>query len=623
MMYRLLDITSLAIFAFGALTFSTLALFYWRERWRGKRSQHTALPAFTLVCAVAFLNNLLSEMAIPGGAGPWLDFALPALGGLALGLLPPLMFHLVLETREAGITASGAWRRVLIAFYAASVAAVLARLLEATVLLSGRTGLLDGAPAISSAASSALGLFFLAVLKRRPLDASRAQVRWIRVLLALMLACALASLGSARVYLDQLADYVLLAFFCVCLYYRERLIFFDVLMKRGIFLAVGLAAMIATVAAVTWPLVAFPDSAFAWLYGFVLFWLAGPFVYSGVARAVDHVWLRRPYSTVEAERQFIRDVQSAASEVELHERASHSLAEIFQAPVEICFSRSAGPDAGQRDGSQFAEIQHAAVCQGYILLSPRPNGVPFLSDDRRLLHLLAGTLGMVLENVHLRADRRRQEEREQQLRLLASRAELRALRAQINPHFLFNTLSVIAGLTQYQPELADETIDRLAQVFRYTLRKSEHEWTSLGEEVEFTEAYLRIEQARFGDRLQVEFDIDPAAESIPIPAMSIQPLIENAIRHGVSAQEGHGTVGLRAVLVDSRLLIEIFDNGPGFPPGFSLQEPGESHGLRNVAERFRGYYGDSAQLSWKSDGSRTRVVLTFPQSAVSCAAVGE
>jgi sensor histidine kinase YesM len=117
--------------------------------------------------------------------------------------------------------------------------------------------------------------------------------------------------------------------------------------------------------------------------------------------------------------------------------------------------------------------------------------------------------------------------------------------------------------------------------------------------------------------------VDPAAAHIPIPAMSIQPLIENAIKHGVSAREGRGTVGLRAALEDGRISVEVFDNGPGFPPNFSLQAPGESHGLRNVAERLRGYYGDSARLSWESGGNRTRVVLTFPQSAVSGVASGE
>ncbi|MGO9615963.1 MAG: sensor histidine kinase [Bryobacteraceae bacterium] len=620
----MLEVTSLAIFAFGALTFSTLALFYWGERHRGKRRPQTALPAFTLVCAVAFLSNLLYQTSIPQSAGPWLSVALQTIRSLALGLLPPLIFHLVLESGGNGLPAGRGWRWLLAAFYAASVAAALARVLQGSGLLNQPwSDNLYRAPAVALAAAAGMGLLFQVFSRHRLHQAHLAHGRWIRVLLVLMLVCATASLSDAGAWVDQIPDYLLLAFFCVSLYYRERLVFFDVLMKRGVFLALGLAALTAAIVAATRSLVRLPDGATPWLYGFIFFWLAGPWVYTQVARAIDRLWLRRPYSAVEAERQFIRDVQRAATEEELRARAGASLAAIFQAPAQIGFTGATAPHSGQEEEALCAEIEHAAACHGFILLAPRTDGIPFLSDDRRLLQSLAGTLGMVLENVRFRADRRRQEEREHQLRLLASRAELKALRAQINPHFLFNSLSVIAGLMQYQPDLADETIERLAQVFRYTLRKSENEWAPLGEEIEFITAYLRIEQARFGEHLQVELDVDPAAARIRIPAMSIQPLIENAIKHGVSAREGRGTVGLRAALENGRLSVEVFDTGPGFPPGFSLQVPGEGHGLRNVAERLRGYYGDSARLSWESGGDRTRVVLTLPQSAVAGVASGE
>src|SRR5262249_39424322 len=151
-------------------------------------------------------------------------------------------------------------------------------------------------------------------------------------------------------------------------------------------------------------------------------------------------------------------------------------------------------------------------------------------------------------------------EREQQLRLLATRAELKALRAQINPHFLFNTLSVIAGLVQYDPELASETVEQLAHVFRYTLRNSENEWATLSDELEFVRAYLRVEQARFGARLEVAFEIDPTAGRIQIPAMSIQPLVENAIKHGISGMETGCVVRVRAAVEHELVSIEVFDN---------------------------------------------------------------
>jgi LytS/YehU family sensor histidine kinase len=153
-------------------------------------------------------------------------------------------------------------------------------------------------------------------------------------------------------------------------------------------------------------------------------------------------------------------------------------------------------------------------------------------------------------------------------------------------------------------------------VFRYTLRKSENEWAVLGEEVDFVTAYLRVESARFGDRLRVELAVDPAAARVPIPAMSLQPLIENAIKHGVSAMEGRGVVGLRADLDGDCVRVEVFDSGPGFPPGFTLAENGDGHGLRNVAERLRGYYGAGAQLTWQSNGDGTRVRMVLPKAGV-------
>jgi signal transduction histidine kinase len=377
-------------------------------------------------------------------------------------------------------------------------------------------------------------------------------------------------------------DYLLLAFFCVSLYYRERLVFFDLLVKRGVFFGVGLLILTLCFA------VGGPPDASPWLYalGMLAFWLAGPWVNTQVARVVDRVWLRRRYSLADAEFQFSRDIQSAAAEDELRVRAAGSLSGIFRTAAQVEFDSSSILDSGDStEDGLGAALKHNGAGLGSIVLTPRPDGIPFLSDDRRLLQSLAGTLAVVLENVRFRADRRRQEQLEQQLRLLASRAELKALRAQINPHFLFNALSVIAGLVHYQPELAEETIEKLAQVFRYTLRKSENEWTPLGEEVDFVRAYLCVEQARFGERLRLDFDVAPEAALVSIPAMNIQPLIENAVKHGVFHVEGRVTVGLRAAVKGGFLTVEVRDDGPGFPPGFSLKAPREGHGLRNVAER--------------------------------------
>jgi signal transduction histidine kinase len=439
-------------------------------------------------------------------------------------------------------------------------------------------------------------------LSHRNLPAGeRAHARWIAALFLLLLLCAAFNLAQPGGPAAVLPDYLLLAFFCVSLYYRERLVFFDLLVKRGAFFLLGLLILTMSVTAASRVLFRLPTDWSPWICALVLlpFWLLGPWIYARVDRAIDRVWLRRPYSAAGAERTFIHDIQAASAEEDLRTRTAASLERIFQAPAEVRF------DAPLPDGLACQQLAEPLEPLGYILLSARPDSIPFMSDDRRLLQSLARTLSVVLENVRFRIG-------EQELRWLASRAELKALRAQINPHFLFNALNAIAGLIQDQPELADETIEQLAQVFRYTLRKSENEWVSAGEEVEFVAAYLRVEQARFGDRLQVSFHLDPAAASIPLPAMCIQPLVENAIRHGAAATEGGATVTLRTALEGGTLRIEVCDNGPGFPSGFSLAKAGESHGLRNVAERLRGYYGASARLCWESGSNGTCVRLVLP-----------
>jgi len=592
----MLYLASLVVFAFGALSFSILTVSYWTQRRGTPAGEATVFPVFTLVCAVTFLLNLAFEYGAPGSA------ALVVLHALAAGLLAPLMLHLVYELEARHLPAARAWRVALFALYAVAIVTGLAQGIDHTGIASvPAADLLDRAPAVILLTAGALGVA-LRVFSRRPLPAGeRAHARWIATLFLLLLLCAALNLVQPGSLAAGLPDYLLLAFFGVSLYYRERLVFFDLLVKRGAFFLLGLVILALSVTAASRVLFRLPNDWSPWMCAPALlpFWLLGPWIYARVDRAIDRVWLRRPYSAAEAEREFIRDIQSATGDEDLCARAAVSLTRIFQAPAEVHFDATFPAAIDRR---QLAEPMEPL---GYVLLSARPDFIPFLSDDRRLLQSLTRTLAVVLENVRFRIG-------EQELRWLASRAELKALRAQINPHFLFNALNAIAGLIQDQPQLADETIEQLAQVFRYTLRKSENEWVSLAEEVEFVAAYLRVEQARFGDRLKLSFHLDPSAASIPIPAMCIQPLVENAIKHGAAATEGRGTVALRTAMEGETLRIEVCDNGPGFPPGFSLSGNGETHGLRNVSERLRGYYGAAARLCWESGPGGTCVWLSVP-----------
>jgi two-component sensor histidine kinase len=585
--HQLLYLFWLAPFAFGALAFTTLVIFYWRQLRQQRGSGGGVFGVFTAVCAFSFLLNIAAQAeSIQAVISPLLD--------LATGLLPPLLLHLVYGEEQSRL----AWLRNGFYALATAVAGAMAGV-DAGLLPAAWADQLEVAPVLLLGAAGLLGLL-LQVLAGRQFDFAERRYRaWTRLLLCLMLLAAIATLLQISPVIRLLPDYLLLIFFCITLYYKERLVFFDLVLKRGAFLVFSLLVLVAF-------FLFRPASPWGEWLVLAPVWLAGPWIYGLLARTVDRVWLRRRHTAAEAERLFVAAVQAAENQEDLRSRAAQTLTAIFEAPAEIILG--AAPQPGG------AGIAAPIGAHGSAVLAPRPNSLPYLSDDRNLLQSLARTLGVVLENVRFR-------EREEQLRHLATRAELKALRAQINPHFLFNALNAIAGLIQTRPDLAEETVEQLAEVFRYTLRKSEKEWVRLDEEIEFVAAYLRVEEARFGARLQVSVAVDPAATAIPVPAMSIQPLVENAIKHGTSTVEGQGRVRIAVTLESETLCIEVRDNGPGFPAGFSLAAPGDGHGLRNIAERLRGYYGERARLSWESNSDGAQVWLKIPRrtAAVSAA----
>ncbi len=199
------------------------------------------------------------------------------------------------------------------------------------------------------------------------------------------------------------------------------------------------------------------------------------------------------------------------------------------------------------------------------------------------------------------------------LREDAARAELAALQARIHPHFFFNTLNTISSLLQADPERADDVVQTLGDLFRYTFRVADSGPVSLGEELEFIEGYLSIEKARFGDRLRVVWDVDPGARRVPVPGLILQPVVENAVGHGIGPVSAGGTVRIFAVVLDGVLRIEVGDDGAGLPSG-SGDLVRDGHGLGIVRRRLESHYGPAGSLELKSGpGGRGAVAsLTMP-----------
>jgi LytS/YehU family sensor histidine kinase len=197
---------------------------------------------------------------------------------------------------------------------------------------------------------------------------------------------------------------------------------------------------------------------------------------------------------------------------------------------------------------------------------------------------------------------------------------MRALQAQINPHFLFNTLNVLANMIQDNPDRAERVIEQLAEVFRYALESTRRERVSLEEEVRFLQAYLDIERARFGERLQHHWTLDSGVEKVQIAPMLLQPLVENAVRHGIAPALRGGELWIHAMVNTNQLVLQVEDSGVGLFARSS--NPGLGVGLNNVRERLRHCYGEGADLVLEArEPEGTRVTLLLPvelaQAAIS------
>ena len=199
-----------------------------------------------------------------------------------------------------------------------------------------------------------------------------------------------------------------------------------------------------------------------------------------------------------------------------------------------------------------------------------------------LFYGLFGGIRFAINYHHLAIERARAVE---QARAELAQAELRALRAQINPHFLFNTLNTIASLIASNPAAAEETTTQLAELFRYALRASDRDQAPLREELDFLRGYLAVERARFGNRLVVEEAIEAGLDEVKVPTLLLQPLVENAVRYGATARPEGGRVRLSARRDGRTLVLEVADDGPGIDLG--APPSGNGFGLHSVRERLR------------------------------------
>ena len=255
----------------------------------------------------------------------------------------------------------------------------------------------------------------------------------------------------------------------------------------------------------------------------------------------------------------------------------------------------------QRGFEALVRLRIPAPGARHILLGRRSGGRRYLSGDLQAL----GRAGALIEE-------QIEQYRESEMRRLVAQAELRALQSQIHPHFLFNALNTLYGIIPREAKGARDTVLNLADIFRYFL-ETQKTFSRLEEELHIVKAYLDVERLRLGQKLIVEIDVEQSALDAPIPILSIQPLVENAVKHGIAPKPEGGVVNLN-IRFDSRgnLNVSVRDTGRGF----SGVPSNKGVGLENVTRRLQLCYGAGAQLQIDSDSGGSAVSFAVPASSM-------
>lgn len=234
----------------------------------------------------------------------------------------------------------------------------------------------------------------------------------------------------------------------------------------------------------------------------------------------------------------------------------------------------------------------------FVLLGPRRGGRRYLSEDYSLLGRLGAAAVENLEQL-----------RSSQMRSLVTQAELRALQSQINPHFLFNSLNTLYGAISRENDQARNLVLNLADIFRFFLT-SERAFISIEEEVRIVRAYLEIEKLRLGPRLETHIELDAAAATATIPVLSIQPLVENAVKHGVAKRMGAGLIRLSIQGARDRIAIQVSNSGECDER--SIIDARAGIGLSNVRRRLALCYGDRGRIEVQVKDGMTTVGFSVP-----------
>jgi len=412
------------------------------------------------------------------------------------------------------------------------------------------------------------------------------------------------------------------------LYQNYRFAFADIFLKRAVSLILLALVAFGLYIAVAGPLteaaagLSIPSTAII-----LVFWVGTALLFPAIVRfaswLVDVALLKRSdYDT------FFHELAKRIDECESTDLVpalvANALAEEFSAGSsswrEVEYVRNETRLNAVNNTGEYVETCIRTVESPFYLvhLGEFAGGRRLLSQEIAMLEMLANRAARRIDALRVVHERCEREFKEQQFSRLAAEAQLTALRAQINPHFLFNALTTIGYLIQEAPEKALQTLLQLTKLLRRVLNSTD-EFATLDHELQLIKSYLEIEKARFEERLRVSVNVPDELQILEIPTLILQPLVENAIKHGISAKKRGGEIAIRASVEreddQEYLCITVSDTGDGA----ALLERPESRGvgLRNIEDRLRSYYYGEARLElYRHRNDETRAVIAIPMARV-------
>jgi two-component system, LytTR family, sensor kinase len=588
----------------GAVIFGMLLYFFLINRRRAAEDRGS-LPV--VAAALAMLWNLGSLVALATGhRGGQIAGAIIALSFSVLSLLPAVLLHISLQSRR---------RAVWIGGYVLSGVAVALHLAD---WLSHLPGLHYAALLVVTLGFA--GLTILSVILEWRQENRAAGSRLAGSMALFLFAISFAHYGAAHTQLAWSKEAALhhagLPLALLVLLQDYRFLLMDAFLRFIVNATLAAAALLATIRILQSRVLAehlrHPFDAGVIFVSAGLLLTLFVWVHNRIQRLLTSAIFLR--SNVDGPLRELQNLSlAAAGESEYLRLAAEAIARFLHAAR--CDLTEQSPTIGRPLAAPVAVLDsaHFAVPSwvqavlpmrfsrgdtSYLLLGARGGGRRYLSEDLAVLARLGAAVAEHVEQL-----------RNVQMQNLVSQAELKALQAQINPHFLFNSLNTLYGTIDRGNSEARRLVLNLADVYRYLLR-SERSLVEVEEELRIVRAYLEIEELRLGAKLHTEVDADKSALRVTIPLLSIQPLVENAVKHGVASRQGAGFVRLKIRATAHAVSVEVSNSGMwDTPPG----RPSQSGiGLTNVRRRLELCYGAGARFDIQSSNGLTIVAFTLP-----------